>query len=147
MEFKNKVALITGAGSGIGRSTAQLLAEKGAVIAAVDLDFEALKSLKDEIAQDCLIIKTNVTSVKEINEMVEKVIKEMDKIERVSVRTPNSITSYNEGEDYSFTEVEGGYLLLKDQKFEGDVIIHSFNLVNAREISIRHNLNSVILYY
>ena len=74
-------------------------------------------------------------------------IKQMDKIERVSVRTSNSITSYNEGEDYSFTEVEGGYLLLKDQKFEGDVIIHSFNFVNAREISIRHNLNSVILYY
>ena len=71
-------------------------------------------------------------------------IKQMDKIERVSVRTLNSITSYNEGEDYSFTEVNDGYLLLK---FDRNVIIHSFNLVNAREISIRHNLNSVILYY
>jgi hypothetical protein len=78
---------------------------------------------------------------------IEDEIKQMDKIERVSVRTSNSITSYNEGEDYSFTEVEGGYLLLKDQKFEGDVIIHSFSLVNAREISIRHDTNSVTLYY
>jgi hypothetical protein len=71
-------------------------------------------------------------------------LKQMEKIERVSVRTPNSITSYNEGDDYSFTEVNDGYLLLK---FDRNVIIHSFNLVNAREISIQHDRNSVILYY
>lgn len=71
-------------------------------------------------------------------------LKEMDKIERVSVRTPNLITSYNEGEDYSLTEVHDGYLLLK---FDRNVTIHSFSLVNAREISIQHDRNSIILYY
>lgn len=75
---------------------------------------------------------------------IEDELKQLDKIERVSVRTANSITSYNEGDDYSLTEVSDGYLLLK---FDRNVIIHSFNLVNAREISIRHNMNSVILYY
>ncbi|MGM0745910.1 hypothetical protein [Rhodohalobacter sp.] len=75
---------------------------------------------------------------------IEDDLKQLDKIEQVSVRTANSITSYNEGEDYSLTEVHDGYLLLK---FDRNVTIHSFNLVNAREISIQHDRNSVILYY
>ncbi|MFO7800428.1 MAG: hypothetical protein R6V22_11735 [Rhodohalobacter sp.] len=67
----------------------------------------------------------------------------MDEIEG-AVRNANSVTSYSEGEDDSLTEVNDGYLLLK---FDMDVTIHSFNLVNAREISIQHDRNSVILYY
>jgi NAD(P)-dependent dehydrogenase (short-subunit alcohol dehydrogenase family) len=38
MEFKGKVAVITGGGSGIGRATAQRLATLGASIVVVDLD-------------------------------------------------------------------------------------------------------------
>lgn len=38
MEFENKVAVITGAGNGIGERTAQLLAERGASVALVDYD-------------------------------------------------------------------------------------------------------------
>ncbi|PKD42915.1 hypothetical protein [Rhodohalobacter barkolensis] len=75
---------------------------------------------------------------------IEDELKQLDIIERVSVRTDNSITTYNSGEDYSLTEVNDGYLLLK---FDRNVTIHSFNLVNAREKSIQHDRNSVILYY
>ena len=42
-------ALVTGAGSGIGRATALLLAERGAQIVAVDRDADALDRLAEEV--------------------------------------------------------------------------------------------------
>ena len=38
MRFKDKVALITAVGSGIGRATADIMASEGAVILGVDND-------------------------------------------------------------------------------------------------------------
>src|SRR5947209_17144934 len=47
--FANRVALITGAGSGIGRCLAHVLSEQGARIAALDLNAAALESLGAEL--------------------------------------------------------------------------------------------------
>jgi NADP-dependent 3-hydroxy acid dehydrogenase YdfG len=49
MNESSPVALITGAGSGIGRALAKLLAQEGYAIAAIDLREEALRSLADEL--------------------------------------------------------------------------------------------------
>ena len=42
MSFANRVGLVAGAGSGIGRATAELLAERGAAVLAADVNREAV---------------------------------------------------------------------------------------------------------
>jgi short-subunit dehydrogenase len=48
----HKVALITGAGSGIGRALAVELAGKGTAIAAIDIREDGLRSLAEELAKN-----------------------------------------------------------------------------------------------
>ena len=45
----NKVAIITGAGRGIGRTAANLFAEEGARVALVDIDERSGQEAADEI--------------------------------------------------------------------------------------------------
>ena len=49
MRFRDKVALITAAASGIGRATAEIIAAEGGIIAAVDTDQGRLTALAEAI--------------------------------------------------------------------------------------------------
>jgi len=49
VEFKGQRVLVTGAGKGIGRTTAKMLAERGAQVVALTRSENDLASLKDEI--------------------------------------------------------------------------------------------------
>ncbi len=48
-KLKGKISLITGAGSGIGRSMAELFAEHGSIVVAVDVVEDRVKSIVEEI--------------------------------------------------------------------------------------------------
>lgn len=50
--FAGRTALVTGAGSGIGRATARRLAAEGAKVACLDLSEEGLASVTAQIAED-----------------------------------------------------------------------------------------------
>lgn len=52
ISFENKVALVTGAGSGIGLATAKAFAESGATVVLSDINEEAVRSASAELTAD-----------------------------------------------------------------------------------------------
>lgn len=84
MRLQDKTAIITGAGSGMGRSASLLFASEGAKIAVVDIRPEAGNSVVSEIKDgggEAIFIKTDLTKVDEVQSMVEQVIQQFGKVD------------------------------------------------------------------
>ncbi len=73
MELEDKIAVVTGAGQGIGRATALHLAEAGARLAVADINAAAAEDTSAVIAEsgrESLAIHADVGSVAEIDRMI-----------------------------------------------------------------------------
>lgn len=73
MRLKGKTAIVTGGGSGIGRSTAILFAREGARVAVADIDSpsgEETVSIIKESGGEAVFIKTDVKDANQIRELV-----------------------------------------------------------------------------
>jgi len=75
MRLKDKVALITGAGSGIGRESALLFAREGAKILIVDLKEELGKKTVQEIKKtngEASFFRADISSANEVQAMIQQ---------------------------------------------------------------------------
>jgi NAD(P)-dependent dehydrogenase (short-subunit alcohol dehydrogenase family) len=75
--LKDKVAIVTGAASGIGRSIAMLYAAEGAKVILADFNQENLSKVESEILDKGGMAKsvlTNITKEEDINNMVDTAI-------------------------------------------------------------------------
>lgn len=83
-KLQDKVALITGGDSGIGRSTAVHFAREGADVAIVyldeDIDAEDTKAMIEKEGRKCLLIKGDVKQPKFCKKAVQQTLKEFGKI-------------------------------------------------------------------
>ena len=71
-----RVAIVTGAASGMGRATAALFADEGAQVAALDINAEPLEAVVDEIAGAGYPVKgwvLDVTDLDAINRVIPEV--------------------------------------------------------------------------
>lgn len=77
ISFKNKVALVTGAGSGLGLATARAFAESGAVVVLADLKEKAAQSATEELktqGHEALAIVCDVADDAQVEAMVQQTV-------------------------------------------------------------------------
>lgn len=79
-KMSGKVAIVTGAGSGIGRAAALLFAEERARVAVVDLREEAARGVAEEILDaggKAIAIEADVSTAADAARMVEATVREL----------------------------------------------------------------------
>lgn len=85
LDFSGKVALVTGASSGIGRATAEFLAECGAAVAvgyhSNEKGAAEVKNKIEAAGGKVFVVQSDVTKNEQITSMVEKVIGELGTID------------------------------------------------------------------
>ena len=84
MDLENKVAIITGARRGMGRTHALALSKAEAKVVVSDISLEDCEKVVDEIEKaggEALAIKCDISNKKEVDEMVEKTIAKWGKID------------------------------------------------------------------
>ena len=82
--LKNKVAIITGASSGIGEATSRELAARGAAVVLAARDAEKLEGLERGISASggrALAAKTDVTDAASVEAMVERALSEFGSLD------------------------------------------------------------------
>ncbi len=90
MSIENNIAIVTGAGQGIGKAIAFVLASKGAIPIVVDINEDTAKKVIAELkntGKEALAIKADVSKVEEIKNMVKTVI---DKYRKVDILVNNA---------------------------------------------------------
>ena len=81
---KGKVAIVTGAASGLGRAIASLLAKEGAKVTVTDINEVNGKEVAEEIRREggeAIFIKLDVSSERNWNELIEKTLAEFGKLD------------------------------------------------------------------
>ena len=73
MQFKNKLAVVTGGASGIGKAVSKLLLERGARIAVIDLTEKGLFSDVSSLKENTGNISTFVCDVTNRNSLAKTV--------------------------------------------------------------------------
>ena len=84
MELKGKVALITGAASGIGESTALLFAKEGARVFLTDIDNEKGEKLAKKINEDggeAVFFKADISKAQDSENSVTQAVKKFGKLD------------------------------------------------------------------
>jgi 3-hydroxybutyrate dehydrogenase len=162
LDLKDKICIITGAASGIGKAIAQRYVAGGAKVAIADLKLEDAQSTADELnAQgpgSAMAVKMDVTDEDQVNASVKAVA---EKWGRIDVLVSNAgIQIVHAIEDFPFKEwkkllsihLDGGFITskavipyMKDQKsgsiiFMGSVHSKEASPLKSAYVTAKHGL-------
>lgn len=105
--FKDKVAIVTGAGSGIGLKTAQAFAEAGAAVTLADVDEAAVLIAAEnlmKLGNKAIAVRCNVANEDEVAAMVQKTVETFGSLDiaynNAGIHCPVTKTAEASGEDF-----------------------------------------------
>jgi NAD(P)-dependent dehydrogenase (short-subunit alcohol dehydrogenase family) len=105
--FNDKVALVTGAASGIGLATAKAFAEAGAAVTLADVHEEAVRSAAEELVaagHKAIAVRCNVADEAEVAAMVEQAVTIFGRLDaafnNAGVQSPAMETADASGEEF-----------------------------------------------
>jgi 3-hydroxybutyrate dehydrogenase len=105
MSLTNKVALVTGAASGIGEQCARKLSSLGAAVVIADLNLEAAQKVASSIVAaggKALAVAMDVTNEDAVNSGIERTVKELGSIDVLVSNAGIQIVAPIE--DYAFSD-------------------------------------------
>lgn len=113
MYLKDKVALITGSASGMGRASALKFAEEGADIVVNDLRLEAAEKTADEVralGRKAIAVKADISSKKEVDAMVAEAMAAFRKID-ILMNNAGGVAGVEGGDTETATEADWDKIL------------------------------------
>lgn len=84
MKLQNKVAIITGAGSGFGKATSELFAKEGAKIVCVDYNLEAAETTVEAVLSsggEAIAVQADVSKPDEVKHFIDEAVRHYGQID------------------------------------------------------------------
>ncbi|NIS59253.1 MAG: glucose 1-dehydrogenase [Proteobacteria bacterium] len=84
MELKDRLAIITGAGRGIGKAIAEKFLDEGASVVLLDIDLDGAENVArslDSSRKRAIALKADITSEREIENAISEVLKKFNRID------------------------------------------------------------------
>src|SRR5690349_18465279 len=95
--FQDKVVLITGASSGIGRALAERLSAYGARLALASRNLAALEEVQRGLSTETVLLPTDVTQPEQCRRAIEGTIARFERLDILICSAGLSLRAYFEG--------------------------------------------------
>ncbi len=139
-DLGGKVAIVTGAGSGIGKATSLILARMGAKLLLADIDAASVNETAATIGEAALAMRADVTREDEVAAMVARAVSQWGKLDcafnnvgRGALRAPLAEVSLEDWQSVLDVTLTSQFLCLKYQLPEmvkaggGAIVLNSSN--------------------
>lgn len=162
MSLENKVAIVTGAASGIGLETSKELARAGATVAIADIQLEKAQAAAEEINQShgkATAIEMDVTREEAVDEAMDKLARDYGSIDilvsnaGVQIVNPIEEFSFSDWKKMLAIHLDGAFLttraavkhMYKDDRggtliYMGSVHSHDASPLKSAYVTAKHGL-------